>query len=83
MYGSWGLGLGPMFLAGPTEAAGLDVGLMPCLRIFYIYIYYITILQKYIVRHKILQKYTSCVVAHDIRDITPWAAALGAARSGP
>jgi hypothetical protein len=41
MYGSWGLGLGPMFLAGPTEAAGLDVGLMPCLRIFlYIYLLY-------------------------------------------
>jgi hypothetical protein len=32
---------------------------------------------------QILQKYTSGAVAHGVRDITPWAAALGAARSGP
>jgi hypothetical protein len=32
---------------------------------------------------QILQKYTFGAVDHGVRDITPWAAALGAARSGP
>jgi phage gp29-like protein len=32
---------------------------------------------------KILQKYTSGAVVHGIKDITSWAAALGAASSGP
>jgi hypothetical protein len=32
---------------------------------------------------KVLQKYTSVVVAHGVKDITSWAAALGAASSGP
>jgi hypothetical protein len=49
----------------------------------FFYIYFITILQKYMVRQKICKKYTSGVVAHGVRDITPWAAALGAAWSGP
>jgi hypothetical protein len=35
------------------------------------------------VRQKFLQKYTSVVVAHGVRDITPWPTAVGAARSGP
>jgi NAD kinase len=30
-----------------------------------------------------LQKYTSDVVAHSVRDIKPWPTAVGAARSGP
>jgi hypothetical protein len=30
-----------------------------------------------------LQKYTSAAVAHDVRDITPWPMAVGAAWSGP
>jgi hypothetical protein len=30
-----------------------------------------------------LQKYTFAAVAHDVRDITPWPTAVGAARSGP
>jgi hypothetical protein len=30
-----------------------------------------------------VQKYTSGIVAHGVRDITSWAAELGAARSGP
>jgi hypothetical protein len=30
-----------------------------------------------------LQKYTSVVVAHGIRYITPWSTVVGAARSGP
>jgi hypothetical protein len=32
---------------------------------------------------QILQKYTSAAVAHGVRNITPWPAAVGAARSGP
>jgi hypothetical protein len=32
---------------------------------------------------QILQKYTSAVVAHGVRDITPWPTAVGAAKSGP
>jgi hypothetical protein len=32
---------------------------------------------------KLQKKYTSCAVAHGVRDITLWVAALGAARSGP
>jgi hypothetical protein len=39
----------------------------------FFYIYFIAILQKY----------TSAVVAHNVRDITPWPTAVGAARSGP
>jgi hypothetical protein len=35
------------------------------------------------IRHKFNKKYTSGAVAHDVTDITPWAAAPGAARSGP
>jgi hypothetical protein len=30
-----------------------------------------------------VQNYTSAVVAHGIRDITPWPTAVGAASSGP
>jgi hypothetical protein len=32
---------------------------------------------------QLLQKHTSGVVAHGVKDITSWAAALGAASSGP
>jgi hypothetical protein len=35
------------------------------------------------VRHKFSKKNTSGAVAHGVRDITPCATALGAARSGP
>jgi hypothetical protein len=32
---------------------------------------------------QILQKYTSVVVAHGVRDITPWPTAAGVVKSGP
>jgi hypothetical protein len=32
---------------------------------------------------EILQNYTSAVMAHGVRDITPWPTAVGAASSGP
>jgi hypothetical protein len=35
------------------------------------------------VRHKFSKKYTSSDVAYGVRDIAPWVAAPGAARSGP
>jgi hypothetical protein len=39
--------------------------------------------KKYMVRQSFLQKYTSGALTHGVRDITLWAATLGAARSGP
>jgi hypothetical protein len=51
-------------------------------RDFFIYLFYRDYAKIY-GPPKILQKYTSGAMAHGVRDITPWAVALGAARSGP
>jgi hypothetical protein len=53
------------------------------MKLDFLYIYFIVIFAKIYGPSKILQKYTSGVVTHGVRDITPWAAALGVARSGP
>jgi hypothetical protein len=49
----------------------------------FLYLFYHDFCKKIYGPPKILQKYTSIAVAHGVRDITPWAAALGAAKSGP
>jgi hypothetical protein len=51
------------------------------LRIFYIFIYHD--FAKIYGLPQILQKYTSAVVAHGVRDLTSWPTEVGAARSGP
>jgi hypothetical protein len=48
----------------------------------YIYIFYHDFAKIY-GPPEILQNYTSVVMAHGVRDITPWPAAVGAASSGP
>jgi hypothetical protein len=47
---------------------------------FYVYFFYIYFAKIY--GPEILQNHTSAVVAHDVRDITSWPTAVGAASSG-
>jgi hypothetical protein len=55
---------------------------MMAMKEFY-YIFFITILQKYIIYQKFYKKYTSAAVAQGVRNITSWPTVVGAARSGP
>jgi hypothetical protein len=60
-----------------------DEGLMKVIyENFFIYIFYHDFAKMYGLP-EILQNYTSVVVTHGVRNITPWPTAVGAASSGP
>jgi hypothetical protein len=82
---TWENGLGRGWAVSGQGPSGLlatsSQCICPCWEIF-LYLFYHDFAKLY-GPSQILQKYTSGVVAHGVRDITLWAAALGAASSGP
>jgi hypothetical protein len=66
----------------PSRPASPAFTLVHERRNFFIYLFYHDFAKIY-GRSQILQKYTSSVVTHGVRDITSWSTAVGATRSGP
>jgi hypothetical protein len=80
---TWGIGPGKRNHFGlPNEPDCWDRSVPIAITGIFLYLFYRDFAKIYGLS-KILQKYISGVVAHAVRDITSWAAALGAIRIGP